>query len=127
MKDEEFSEVYEKGVKYHREKLTAAERALTLHHTIDPGFVNQRLVQSVLGDAGTGVIDEMIRDLPPMPDWMRVTRINHIYKNITLKFCEVNGIRTLGEVIHDHKGRMFCPLSLSVRVLRSTIRRMNAW
>lgn len=108
MKDEHFREIYEKGVEHHRKDLSSGERALTLHHTIDPGFVNQRLVQSVLGDRGTSVIDDLIRQLPEMPDWMRVTRINHIYKNVALTFCQVNGIRTLGEVIHDHNGQMFC-------------------
>jgi hypothetical protein len=71
MKDEHFREIYEKGVKHHRKDLSSDERALTLHHTIDPGFVNQRLVQSVIGDRGTSVIDDLIRQLPEMPDWMR--------------------------------------------------------
>lgn len=99
---------YEAGVQCHREELTPEQRALSLDHTIDPGFVNRRLIETIVGERGRGVIDELIRQLPDLPNWMRETRIGHIYKDVALTFCRVNGIRTLGEVIHDRKGRMFC-------------------
>src|SRR5579872_5836690 len=99
--DEKVPEYYIEGVKHHRFDLSTGQRALTLDHTIDPGFVNHRLVHTVLGEAGSGVINEMISRIPEMPDWQRAVQVDHIYKNVTLKFCEVNGIRTLGELIHD--------------------------
>lgn len=65
-------------------------------------------MHTVLGDAGTNVINDMTARMPDMPDWQRAVQVDHIYKNVTPKFCEVNGIRTLGELIHDHNGYMFC-------------------
>ena len=105
---EQFVQVYETGVRCHREELTREERALTLEHTIDPGFVNRRLVITILGDAGVDVVNGLIAQLPDMPNWQRAVQIDHIYTKVALTFCEMNNIRTLGEVIHNQNGRMFC-------------------
>lgn len=99
---------YIEGVRTYRRRLTSPERALTLQHTVDPAFVNRRLVHTVPGNRGTAVTNDLIAKLPAVPDWQRTVQIDHIYKNVTLKFCELHRIRTLGELIHDSNGHMFC-------------------
>jgi len=92
-----------------RDYLSPELRALPLEHTIDPGFVNRRAVETVLGPNGMKVIDDLTKRLPTsLPDWMQRVRVDHIYKDVLLKFCEVNGIHTLGEILTAGQGHMFC-------------------
>lgn len=122
--------VYEEGVKHHREDLSAAERALSVNHTIDPGFVNRRLTETVLGQPGADLISQQIKALPDMPDWQKETRIGHVYKDVTLAFCRVNKIKTLGEIIHNEKGRMFCstePFAPTPAVFDASDRIVTKW
>lgn len=91
-----------------RNYLTSEERSLPLVATIDPGFVHKRKIQTILGPEGMKIVDDMIRELPDLPDWQREVRIDHIYKDVILKFCEVHKIKTLGEILHQGKGHMFC-------------------
>lgn len=91
-----------------REDLSPAERALPLKHTIDPGFVNHRAVQSVLGAPGMKIVDELTGQLPPHPEWQALVRVDHIYTEVMLGFCEANGIPTLSQLLASGGGRMFC-------------------
>jgi hypothetical protein len=92
-----------------REYLSPEQRALPLESTIDPGFVNRRLIETVLGPSGMGIIDELTKLLPQgLPEGLQRVRIDHIYKDVFLKFCEVNGVRTLGQVLAAGQGHMFC-------------------
>lgn len=91
-----------------REELTPEERALPLEHAVDPGFLNRRAIETIIGPKAMQLVDEQTRTLPPMPDWMREVRIGHIYTNVLLKFCEVNGVKTLNEVLSVGQGRIFC-------------------
>ncbi len=91
-----------------REYLSPNERALPLEATIDPGFVHQRRIQTLLGPDGMRVIDEHIQQLPPLPDWQRAVRIDHIYKDVFLDFCRIHNVPTLGELLAAGKGRLFC-------------------
>lgn len=89
-------------------KLTSEQRATAVEHTIDPGFVNRRLVETVLGTSGVEAIDQAIRGLPDLPDWMREVRIDHIYTRTALAFCRFLKVRSLGELVHEGKGLIFC-------------------
>ncbi|MFN9620354.1 MAG: hypothetical protein ACK55X_11645 [Synechococcaceae cyanobacterium] len=91
-----------------RQQLSPSKRALPLEHTIDPGFVNRRAVQSVLGPAGIKVVDEMTTRLPPHPEWQASIRLDHIYTDVMLAFCNVNRIPTLAQLLSAGAGRMFC-------------------
>jgi hypothetical protein len=92
-----------------REYLSPKERALPLEHTIDPGFVNRRAVQTVIGENGMQVVDDLVTRIPPgLPDGLHRVRVDHVYNSILLKFCELNGIHTLGQILSAGKGRMFC-------------------
>ena len=92
-----------------RQYLSREERALPLEHTIDPGFVNRRAIQTVLGESGMGVVDELTRQIPPgLPEGLHRVRVDHVYNSVMLKFCELNQIKTLGEVLGAGNGRMFC-------------------
>jgi hypothetical protein len=55
--DEQVLEYYVEGVKHHRFDLSTSERALTLDHPIDPGFVNHRLVHTVPATSSSSVKD----------------------------------------------------------------------
>ncbi len=91
-----------------REKLTSDDRAVQVRHTIDPGFVNHRLVETVTGAPGVTEINRQIALLPTTPDWLHHTRIAHVYTRVTLWFCEALKIRSLREVLAHGNGRLFC-------------------
>lgn len=91
-----------------RESLSPEERALQLEHTIDPGFVNHRLCETVLGPSGIDILNKIIRQQPEMPEWMLCTRIGHIYTRVMLDFCRISKVPTLGQIIAQRKGRIFC-------------------
>jgi hypothetical protein len=130
MGDHGLPEYYVEGVQHHRHRLSRQHRSLIVQHTIDPGFVNHRLVHTVLGDGGTTVINDLIAKLPEMPDWQRRVQVDQIYKDVALKFCEINGIRTLGELIHDQNGHMFCstdPWGPSPGIYEGVDRLVSRW
>ncbi len=84
-------------------------RAGQVRHTIDPGFVHFRKVESVLGAGGTKIIDEQIRRIPlELPEWHRQLRIQHIYTRTMRDWCELNRIRSLGDILARRNGRVFC-------------------
>jgi hypothetical protein len=91
-----------------RDYLSAEQRALPLQLTIDPGFVHKRRIQTILGPKGMGLIDELIQRLPNLPDWQRAVRIDHIYKDVFLEFCRIHNFPTLGDLLADETGRVFC-------------------
>jgi len=92
-----------------RETLSPEERARPLEHTIDPGFVHRRAIEAVIGQSGMKAIDGMASRLPAsLPDWERHLRTDHIYKDVLVKFCEVNGVPTLGELLAAGHGHLFC-------------------
>lgn len=92
-----------------RDYLSPEQRALPLVSTIDPGFVNRRAVETVLGPSGMSIIDKLTKSLPQsLPAWTQRVRVDHIYKDVLLKFCEVNGIFTLGQILAADQGHMFC-------------------
>jgi hypothetical protein len=91
-----------------RESLTPAQRDTPLNHTIDPGFVHHRKIETILGASGMEIIDNAIRALPDQPDWQRQVRIDHIYTHVFLLWCKTNAVRPLGEVAATRKGRIFC-------------------
>jgi hypothetical protein len=84
-------------------------RSLDLHHTIDAGFVNRRLIETIVGPQGVALIDRDTAAIPAsLPDWQRENRIRWIYTGVALAFCTVNGVPTLREVLARAKGRIFC-------------------
>ncbi len=82
-----------------RKTLTIEERSLPLENTIDPGFVHKRKIETILGEKGMHLVDEAINNLPDLPEWQKIVRIDHIYKDVILKFCEIIGIKTLEEAL----------------------------
>jgi len=93
----------------YRKDRTSQWRAGEVRHTIDPGFVHHRKIETVLGPQGMVVIDQQIKNLPAhLPDWQRPIRIDHIYTRTMLAFCELNEIRCLRQIMAERKGLMFC-------------------
>lgn len=92
----------------YRGRHTTEERSLPLKLSIDPGFVHRRKIQTILGSEGMEIIDDWISRLPQIPDWQREVRIDHIYKDVLLEFCNSIGVNTLENVLAQGKGEMFC-------------------
>src|SRR5580704_14081337 len=92
-----------------RSELTSTQRNARLELTIDPGFVHARQIQTILGPKGMPYIDKTIQKLPQdLPPGLRRGRIDHIYKDYLLVFCRANEIPTLGVLLGQGKGRLFC-------------------
>jgi len=53
-------------------------------------------------------VDDAIGRLPPMAEWEREVRIDHVYTEAMLKFCAALGIPPLGELLSSESGRIFC-------------------
>lgn len=91
-----------------RADLSTEQRSRELIHIIDPGFVNRRKIETLLGEKGMEIIDHLIKQLPQMADWQREVRIDHIYSRVMLDFCKVIKVKTLEEVLSSQCGTMFC-------------------
>jgi hypothetical protein len=91
-----------------RENLTSEQRTADMRLTIDPGFVHYRKIETLIGPTSMAHVDHEIARLPELPDGLRRQRINHIYKNMLLTFCEKYEARTLGEVLSARRGTLFC-------------------
>ena len=91
-----------------RETLTPSQRATTLDHTIDPGFVHHRKIETILGQPGMRVINELIAQLPEMPPHLREVRIDHIYTRVFLSWCNSKGIKPLGDSLVNQSGIIVC-------------------
>lgn len=79
--------------------LSSEQRTTQLGHTIDPGFVNRRKIQTILGESGMRFVDEGIRQLPSLPDWEFNRRIDHIYTNALLLYCKNSGVKPLQDIL----------------------------
>jgi hypothetical protein len=89
--------------------MSSAERAMSVDHYIDPGFVNFRLVETVVGGLGTEEINRLTANLPAgTPDWQKRTRLNHIYTRVALAFCTHIPAPSLREILASGKGTLVC-------------------
>ncbi len=91
-----------------RESLTPEQRATNLDLIIDPGFVNQRKIQTIVGKPGMSFIDLNYRNLPDLPPWQKEVRLDHLYSEAVLIFCKELGVNTLQHILATQKGRLFC-------------------
>ena len=91
-----------------REWLNPAQRAVPLIHTIDPGFVHHRRIETILGSVGMKYVDAFIRQLPELPEWQKRVRVDHIYTRVMLDWCKANDVKSLGALIASRQGRIFC-------------------
>jgi hypothetical protein len=91
-----------------RDSLTIEQRSRVTHHYIDPGFVNRRLVETVLGEPGSRLISAEIASLPAMPSGLLEGRIDHVYTRVTLAFCQFSSVPTLREAIARGERTLFC-------------------
>lgn len=78
---------------------------------VDPGFVHHRLIEGMLGPAGSSVLSQEIAKIPAStPDWRKAVLIDHIYSQILLDFVGVNGLKSLEEVLATQSGHIFCSI-----------------
>ena len=78
-------------------QLTSAQRPAEATHSIDPGFVNHRLIQTLLHPLNgiMDFIDDAIRRLPPQPEGLQIKRISSIYSQILLDVCKEGDAKPL--------------------------------
>ncbi len=109
--------------------LTPTQRSVNLHHTIDPGFVHHRKIQSLLGHRGMHIVDTSIKDIPPgVPDWQRPVRIDQIYTAVLLAWCRIYEVPPLHDLLATGKEGMFCSTDRYGPCRRKmTDRGSNAW
>jgi len=99
----------EEQVKYFREKETSESRSYDAEFTIDPGFVHQRKIQTILGNQGISIINDLIGKIPTnLPDDLKQIQIDHVYKNVFLQWCKTVGIKTFEELYATEQGTIFC-------------------
>jgi hypothetical protein len=91
-----------------RSGLTPEQRSADMQLSIDPGFVHHRKIQTIIGADAMRFVDQAIAKLPPLPDGLRRARIDHVYKEALLTFCEVMEVPTLGGILAAGRGRFFC-------------------
>jgi hypothetical protein len=89
-----------------RSSLGPAERSLELANRIDPGFVNHRLAQLILGPKGMEIVDANAERVPDMPAPLRQVRIDWFYSEVLLAYCRVNKVPTLRTAITDGRDRI---------------------
>ncbi len=67
---------------------------------VDPGFVNHRKIESILGETGTEILHKEISKIPATtPDWRKEVVIDNIYSRVLLDFCKAIGVKTLEEAL----------------------------
>lgn len=79
--------------------------------TVDPGFVNHRKIETVVGQSGTSIINNEIANIPlNTPEWRKQILIDHIYSRLILDFCKVLKIRTIEDCILNRNGVLMCSI-----------------
>lgn len=79
--------------------------------TVDPGFVNHRKIEAILGTSGTTIINNEIAKIPlSTPDWRKKVAIDHIYSRLILDFCNVLKIRTVEDCVLNRNGELMCSI-----------------
>jgi hypothetical protein len=89
-------------------ELSSNQRTAEMELRIDPGFVHHRKILPLIGAAGEAAIDEQIAKLPELPGALRQVRIDHLYSDCLIAFCNALGAPTLSEVLAKGNGRIFC-------------------
>jgi hypothetical protein len=90
----------------------AEYRFLSPDFTIDPGFVHHRSLESMFGPGIMRSVDMAIQALPSsIPEWLKPTRIDHIYTRYALELCRQLKIPTMEALIRNEglrRGLLFC-------------------
>jgi hypothetical protein len=114
---------------YFRDTVSKEIRNLDAKPYIDPGFVNRRKIGSIIGLKGMELVDRLTKALPELPDYMLEVRLDHIYTEIFLAFCDGIGVKSLEECVITKSGTL---ISSTIRVagcedFYTLDRPTNAW
>ena len=91
-----------------RDQTSNAFRTRDVRLVIDPSFVHRRRVETIIGTRAMQLLDQMIRELPELPDGTRTVRIDHIYTRLMLEYCTANNVLTLEESLAENNYSLFC-------------------
>jgi len=91
-----------------RAEFSPQERATPVTYTIDPGFVNHRRVQSILGPKLMRIVDAQVRSVPNSQDWEAKVRVDHILTRSLLDWCGPREVKPLAEALANSGDVYFC-------------------
>jgi hypothetical protein len=91
-----------------RTDLSSKQRTADARLTIDPGFVHHSRIETILGPQLMAVVDKAIAALPDLPPGIRQVRLDQIYAQAMLRFCEVLRVPGLRELLCGDEARLFC-------------------
>jgi hypothetical protein len=90
--------------------LTGEQRTASVHHHIDPGFINYRKCFSVFGRS---FVDLFMRNKRDDSDFLARLYNNHLCVDLALRVCRAGQIQTLGEILQAPEvGALFCSTEL---------------
>jgi hypothetical protein len=113
-----------------RTELSSENRATLLDLSVDPGFVHHRKIQALIGREGMRVIDQMINELPDLPDFQRRLRIDYIYRDVLLEWCRQSRTGTLEDSLSSEAAEgVFCSIELlePQKKLNNSNRVVSVW
>lgn len=88
--------------------LTSEQRAQDMRLWIDPGFVNHRLVDSVLGAEWAAAINARLERIPEsMPEGLRQGQVANVYTRALVEYCARTPVPGLAELMAHGKGGLF--------------------
>jgi hypothetical protein len=91
-----------------RNILDTKARSHDMTQTIDPGFINYRLIDSTFGREFCCLCDKYVAKLPSMPEGLLRARIANIYTRIAVDLCNNEQIKSLNELLSTGCGTLFC-------------------
>lgn len=90
-----------------RNELSSEQRTAEMSMYIDPGFVNHRLVETVLPEGSVDFLKRQIAALPPAPEGLMKGHIDHVFTRVMLAFCHALKVPGLGDLLATGRGRLF--------------------
>lgn len=84
---------------------STSQRVQTPYHHIDPGFINYRLIFSVFGRSFVEKFNNFKQ--PEVDHWSKLAN-DHLIVDLALTYCRKQGVKSLGEVLKDNVGSVFC-------------------
>ncbi len=87
----------------YRDHSTTELRNAPFNYSIDPGFVHFRKIHSILYPGALKAINEMIRNLPELPERQKELQIDHIYNKVFCDVVETAGIKNIVEIVSTGK------------------------
>ena len=92
-----------------RTYLSTEQRTAPMRLRIDPGFVNYRLAETLLGTTRMEQVNHRLERIPAgMPAGLRAGQVNHVFTRSVLSYCDETAVPGLAEWLCHREGEVFC-------------------